>query len=174
LIEKGFSSGFSSYMITVAWLGYALGCPFLGFISDYIQKRKPILVTAALFSAFSIASITFCTNIYLISISFFLLGFGASGISIGYALMAEQFKKNFIAIGLGLNNGMITVVSAINAPILGVLLNYHGNPEFTLPDYQFAFSFLVGLVFLSIILVVFFIKESFCKSQATFTILDRN
>jgi len=174
LVEKGFKAVFASYMITVAWLGYAIGCPILGFISDFMQKRKPILVIASLLSAFSITYITFFDNRYLISLSFFLLGFGASGISIGYALMAEQFHKNFVAVGMGLNNAMITIVSAINAPILGVLLNYHGSAVFTLADYQFAFSFLVGLVFLSIILVFFFIKESFCKSQASFTILNRN
>lgn len=174
LVEKNISENIASYMITIAWLGYAIGCPVLGFLSDYIQKRKPILVFCSFLAALSMIFVTFNFNSYILQISFFFMGVGASGISLGYALMAEQFKKHFVAIGLGFNNAMITVVSAINAPVVGYLLNIHGSEKFNIADYQFAFSFLIGFIFLSIFISIFLIKESFCKSQATFTILKRN
>ena len=172
---KGFSENFSSYMITIAWLGYALGCPLLGFLSDYTERRKPVLVASALMSVTSMLLIIFSTTKYSLITGFFMLGLAASGQTVGFAIIAEQFKKQFIGIGLALNNAMIMILSSINAPLIGWIIDRsRGEASFGLHTYCTAFSVLVIISVISLVVSFFFIKETFCKSAVEFNILNPN
>jgi MFS family permease len=170
---KGFSENFASYMITLAWFGYALGCPLLGFLSDYTERRKPVLVASALMSVTSMLLIIFSNTKYSLMTGFFLLGVSASGQSVGFAIISEQFKKQFIGIGLALNNTMIMVLSAINAPLIGWIIDRSRNEvSFGLHTYKMAFLILLFIAMISVIFSFFFIKETFCKSAVDFNVLN--
>lgn len=170
---KGFSENFASYMITFAWLGYAIGCPLLGFISDYTQRRKPILVVSALMSVTSMLLIIFSNTKYGLIAGFLMLGVSASGQSVGFAMISEQFNKQFIGIGLALNNAIIMVLAAINAPLIGWIIDRsRGDANFGLHTYQMTFLILLFIAMLAVIFSVFFIKETFCKSAVDFSVLD--
>lgn len=170
---KGFSSNFSSYMLTVAWLGYAIGCPLLGFLSDYFQRRKSIMLSSAVIAVVVITILIFSEEKYSLIIAFFFLGIGASGQSIGFAAMGEQFKAGYLAIGLALNNGMITIISSVNAPIIGFTIDsIKTTKRATLGDYQIAFYSLIAIACLALVLAIFSIKETFCKSDVDFTYLS--
>ena len=172
---KGFSSSFSSYMLTVAWLGYAIGCPLFGFLSDYFQRRKSIMVSSAMMAIAVITIIVFSKEKYSLITAFFFLGIAASGQSIGFAAMAEQFKAGYLAIGLALNNAMITTISSVNAPIIGFFIDSIKKGEHaTLENYQTVFYSLIVIACLSLVLAIFFIKETFCKSAIDFTYLSKN
>jgi MFS family permease len=169
LIQKGVSLSASSYMLTTSWIGYAIGCPLLGYFSDLLQRRKPVMTVSAVIGLLSIISILYLPTCYL-TIAFFCLGISAGGQSVGFATIAEHFKKQFVAIGFGLNNAMIVLISAINAPLIGLLLdNTKQGNETILAEYQSVFSVLVILSVISVIVAVFYIKETFCKSAADFT-----
>ena len=88
--------------------------------------------------------------------------------------MAEQCSKAYLAIGLGFNNAMIALLTSINAPIIGHLLNHHSHSQsLTIADYQYAFSFLICMIVLSLILSAFFIKETYCRPTQGFTFIPR-
>ncbi|MFT6836479.1 MAG: MFS family permease [Francisellaceae bacterium] len=166
LMLNGYSSDVSSYMLTISWLGYAIGCPLLGFISDLTNKRKSMMVLSSIFCIISALLIIYAPiNIAIIVIAFFMLGLGASGQSIGFAIMAEQCSSSFLAVGLGLNNAMIMLVVALNGPLISwVLSMISGNNLPTIENYQFAFIIILLFMFLAFIISAFFIKETFCKS----------
>jgi MFS family permease len=171
---KGYSGHFASYMLTLSWFGYALGCPLLGFLSDYFQRRKNILIVAAWCGLFAIMTIVFSFHKIALMVAFFFLGLSASGQSVGFALMSEQFKKQYLAIGLSLNNAVISVLSGINAPIIGWLIDLSsGGGITTLPAYYAAFSVLIIVVAISVLFATFFIKETFCKSAVDFCYLNK-
>lgn len=176
LMKKGFSSTFASYMITLAWLGYALCCPFLGFLSDKLEQRKPLMIATAcmLFLALVII-IYFPIGPIGMVVCFFLLGLGASGQSIGFAVIAEYCKDSYLAVGLAFNNTMIMVCAAINAPLMGYLLARHTPVKagigYSLAMYHHAFIVMIGLVLLAVILSVYCIQETFCKSMRQNTVL---
>lgn len=172
---KGFSAYFASYMITLAWFGYAIGCSSLGYFSDKIMLRKRMLSISAYSLISGLIFIIYLNNAYGIIIGFLLLGFGASGQSIGFAIMSEQFKQSTRAIGLGLNNAMITSFSAINAPIVGYVIDIlqTQNGIISLELYQTTFYILLTVVSCCLLGSIYFIKETFCKSQAEYTILHR-
>ena len=90
-------------------------------------------------------------------------------------MIAEQFKTGYLAIGLGLNNAMISVVSSINAPIIGFTIDsIKTTKHATLGDYQVAFYSLIAVACLALVLAIFSIKETFCKSAVDFTYLNSN
>ena len=172
---KGYSSNFSSYMLTIAWLGYAIGCPLIGFLSDYFQRRKSIMLSSAVIAVIVIITIVFSSERYALISAFFLLGIAASGQSIGFATIAEQFKAGYLAIGLGLNNAMITIISSISAPIIGFAIDsIKTTKNATLEDYQMAFYSLIAMACLALAFAIFSIKETFCKSAVEFTYLSNN
>ncbi|MDF1756967.1 MAG: MFS transporter [Legionellaceae bacterium] len=169
---KGIPLTSASYMITISWVGYAIGCPLLGFISDILQRRKVILFYSAVLGLISILSIFYLGKKEHLQIAFFFLGVSASGQSICYALIAEQFKKQFIAVGFGLTNGMVTVMAAINSPLIGLLLDKVRNNNLpALNDYLIVFYMLIFTSLIGLVTVIFFIKETFCKSVSDFTYL---
>jgi len=166
LMLNGYTMKSASYMITTAWIGYAIGCPLLGYISDLTGKRKNMLSLSALISLLSaIIIIYYPANSYMLTTAFILLGAGAGGQSVGFAIMAEQCNEHTIAIGLGFNNALIGFLGAINAPLIGWLINKfsHGSAP-TIAHYQQAFWVILGFMILAIILSSLFIKETFCKS----------
>ncbi|NRA90059.1 MAG: hypothetical protein HRU43_02890 [Simkaniaceae bacterium] len=88
-------------------------------------------------------------------------------------MIAEQFKEGYLAIGLGLNNAMITGLSAKNAPIIRFVIDsLKVENHATLANYHNAFYSLIAVAIGGLIISIFFFKETFCKSQVDFTYLN--
>lgn len=172
LCFKNITSNQASYMITIGWLGYALGAPVIGYLSDFLQRRKIILILSSALNLIGISIVVYSHNKLLLFWGFFLLGIGTSSITIGYAMMNEQFKKNFSSIGIALNNTLIVAISAINAPLLSKLID-----NFQVLNYQcyvYVFNFLIVIAVIALFLSIFFIKETYCKSAVDFTYLTKD
>lgn len=172
---KGYSSHFSSYMITIGWFGYAIGCPLLGLLSDGLRRRKIVMVLAAFLSLLAIVLIVYVpVTQWILGLAFFTLGIGAGGQSIGFAIMAEQCNKWYLAAGLGFNNMVIGVFSAVNAPVIGGLISTHSHgPQITQADYLFAFSLITLFTSIALIISLFLIRETYCRSTKEFTLLRK-
>ncbi len=171
---KGIAPDGAGYMLTLSWIGYAVGCPLWGFLSDFLERRKSVLKYSSVLGVIAIVMVLYSSSKLHLQIAFFLLGTSAAGQTVGFALMAEQFKKQFVAVGFGLNNGMITGVSAINAPIIGLLLDHVSKGKTpALPDYLYAFNVLVAIALLAVVISTFFIKETYCKSAVELTVLQK-
>lgn len=170
---KGISATDAGYMLTISWFGYAIGCPLLGFLSDIFERRKFILVLCAAIGLLTIPIMLYSSGKFYLQLSFFMLGVSASGQSVGFATMAEHFKKQFVAVGFGLNNAMITTLSAVLSPAIGLMLDSsRKNGTISLDNYIHVFNLLLILASTALILSIFFIRETYCKSTATFTTLD--
>lgn len=158
LVNKGFSENFSTFMISLCWLSYAIGCPLLGFISDKLKRRKNIIVLSASLALIALFSIIYLSlNETILAFCFAMLGLGASGQSIGFVIMAEQCNENHLGLGLGFNNAMIGFFAAGLAPLISFILEK--SPA--LLNYQIAFSLMVIALIIALILAQFFIKETY-------------
>lgn len=172
LALKGVSEHSAGYMLTIAWIGYAIGCPLLGFISDIFERRRVVLRLSAFLALISMLMILHLSGQIYLQVGFFILGISAAGQSVGFATIAEQFKKQFVAVGFGLNNAIITTVAAINAPTIGLLLDRaSGENAISLENYLSVFNILIAIAVIGIILSMFFVKETYCKSMVDFTVL---
>lgn len=175
LVKRGYGANFASYMITVSWIGYAISCPLLGFISDATTRRKPLMVVAGIVGLLAAATIFYLPiNAPIMTLAFFLLGIGAGGQNIGFAIMTEQCNNQYLAAGLGFNNGAIMLISATNAPLIGWILISLAKSHHLLvvANYQKAFLVIIAFMSLGVLISIFFLKETFCKSTTTPTKLS--
>lgn len=172
LMHKGFSPTFSAYLITVSWLGYAVGCPILGYLSDKLKQRKPLMLYSAVLVLISLSMIIYLPlNQLMMMCSFFLLGIGASGPSISFAIVSEHCEDTDLSVGLAFTNALITFFSALCAPLISMMLIPKSQTAHLLANYQQTFSIMIGFAFISFLVCRFMIKETFCKSVAENTIL---
>ncbi len=170
---KGISLNTASYMITISWIGFALGCPLVGFLSDFFKRRKIIMTCCGLLGLVSILMIIISNNKLCLQASFFILGISATGQGIGFAVIAEQFKKQFVAVGFGLNNAIVIITMALNAPLIGLLLDRSKQgSDISMNNYMVVFIILVIFAVIALIMSIFFIKETYCKSAVDFTYLN--
>lgn len=170
----GYEASLGSYLITLAWLGYGIGCPTLGFISDSLKRRKPVMIGAVSLAFIALATIIYLpVNQFILYAAFICLGLGASGQSVGFAIIAEQCKPNYRAAGLGVNNFLIMTSIAVGSPIVSSVLGaLSGGSKASIHDYEISLSILLGFTALGILISIFFIKETFCRSTKEIIIIE--
>ncbi|WP_432773667.1 MFS transporter [Francisella salimarina] len=172
---NGFDAKFSSYLITLAWLGYGIGCPSLGAISDRIKRRKPVMIFAICLTFVSLATIIFFPiNQAILYLSFICLGLGASGQSIGFAIIAEQSSSGCRAAALGVNNFLIMLSVGVGSPLISEVFDLFSNQgkNPSVVSYQTSLSLLLVFTALGILISIFFIKETFCRSKKEVIFVD--
>lgn len=166
---RGLTQASAAGIISLIWLGYAIGCPALGAISDAMKRRKPVLVLSAVIGLFVTCSVIYLPihQNWLLMGLFFLIGIAASGQNVGFAAIAEHSDLSTQATALGLNNGMITVFSAIFPPLVSLLIAAaaHGRDAYIASDFVTGFSIMPIMYILAIILAAFMIKETFGRPQ---------
>ena len=97
-----------------------------------------------------------------------LIGLSAGGQSIGFAVIAEQCKKEYLGGALGFNNAMIAFLPAIGAPLIGSILSNSAHMH----NYKEALFILVVFSIIATLLSAFAIKETYCKSMRDNIILS--
>lgn len=156
--------------ISMIFIGFALGAPFLGWLSDEMGRRKPIL-----FAGTSLAFICLTAAIYIpnqhqlgLSILLFMFGFGTSGFFTSFAMIREVFPLMLSATILGFMNTFDSVCEALYEPLVGALLDWQwtgvlvdGIRHFTVGGYHKALSIL-PLSLLAAMLILCFIRETYC------------
>lgn len=170
LEARGLSQLAAADMISIAWLGYAIACPVLGALSDYTKRRKPILASCGVTGFISTILIVYMPTVPVwgYMLLFAGLGIAASGQNIGFATISEQVDLDSRATALGLNNGTITLLSAILPPAVSYFIfQAAGSSDAHLvpSDFLLGLSVMPILYLCSIILAVFFVRETFCKPQ---------
>jgi MFS family permease len=167
LTKNGYSSSESSYFLTISWIGYAIGCPLLGLISDLSRKRKPVMFFASLLCIVSISLIIYATKIrMLVFIAFIVLGFAASGQSVGFALVSEHCRERYLASCFGFNNAAITTATSLISPMIGWLICFFSVSRVTsIFAYQKTFLTVIIFIALSLAASMLYIEETYCRSQ---------
>lgn len=178
LEARGLSQHVSAYMVSLAWLGYAIGCPFMGVISDLSKRRRPGIILCAITGLLSTALITYLPTqeSWIYGTLFFALGIAAAGQNIGFAAISEQANENMRATALGLNNGSIAIFDTFIAPLASyfIYLSAGGGTEHLKPnDFTVGFTLMPILYGLGILIACFFIQETYCKPQKEAIVLQR-
>ena len=164
----------------IMFIGLALGCPLLGFISDRFQRRLKIMRISTVICLLSLGLVIygnhlpFSINAYLTPVIYtillFIYGFFNSGIVISYAMAAEINPRHLTGIALGFANMASVIIGALMIPIVGFVLDclwkglmVEHVRVFGVSEYQIAFIALpIGLILAFII--TFFQRETYCKN----------
>lgn len=175
MVLHGFQPQTASYMVTLAWLGYGLGAPVLGFLSDLLSSRKKLMLAASLI-AVSAATVIFYfpVNKAVAMTAWCFLGVGTSGNTIAFAAVAERSSAKGLALGLAFNNGVNMLIASAVAPVAGAILGAvsAGATAPSVGHYQTTFGYILAFMSVSALTAIFLIKETHCRSKKEVTFLS--
>jgi len=142
--------------------GWIIGCPLLGFVSDRLGRRKPVIMFAALMLLMCLAWILFGPMGVLPPYTLGLVAGIASGAAmLPYTVIKEANPPQFGGSATGVINFLNFTFSALLGPVFGWVLQRvsGGAAEMQLQHYQIAFAPLLLGVAIAIVLT-FFLKET--------------
>lgn len=159
----------AAFVSSLIWVGYAVGCPVIGFISDFLKQRKfPMIICAVLGAILSIFVIYVpINNMFSFSCIFFGIGIAGSGQSLAFAIMSERIRPDTHATGFGLNNALIMLSTSLLIPLFGFFVELSQQSVGT--KYQPG-NFILGLnmmlwLYVIAIIIALYLKETFCRQQ---------
>ncbi|HEX7870816.1 MAG TPA: MFS transporter [Chryseobacterium sp.] len=140
--------------------GWVFGCPLLGFITDKLGRRKPVLIGGAVLMILSLLQLIFLPELLPAKISMFILGVGSGAAMIPYSVIKETNPDYVKGSSTGAINfitfGVTTLLSPIFSNIFGKNL---GNVASGDLHFQNSILFWVGGIVLAI-LISFMLKET--------------
>ncbi len=168
----GFSAHAAALAVSWIFMGFAAGAPLLGWGSDQMGRRKPMMMFGTLLALFSLTFVIYGTHLasFWVSVLLFLFGFGASGFFISFAMIREIFPLLLTATVLGFMNTFDSICEALSEPFVGVFLDMtwqgailEGVHQFSTHGYRLALS-LLPLYLVVAFVVLLLIQETHCKS----------
>ncbi|WP_338516071.1 MFS transporter [Candidatus Legionella polyplacis] len=156
-------------VINMIYMGSIFGSPLMGWISDFYKRRKPLMFLGAMMNI--IVLIPLCMKYlfvskFLLFILFFLIGFFASSQVISCPLISESNSNLNTGAATSIASVIIMGGGAIGQVLFGYLVQIHSNCYIKCClNYDFIYAMRIFPISLIIALfVVFFIKETYCKS----------
>ena len=161
----------AAFYTSLIFVGFAIGCPISGFLSDWMNRRKAVMCAGT-----SIGLLFLCAILYLpfysqsyMAVMLFGFGFFSSFFFISFAMIREI---NPILIGgaaIGFINTFDSIFGALSEPGVGWLLDQswqgqllNGVRQFSVQQYEFALSILpMGIA--CALLISLFIKETLTR-----------
>jgi MFS family permease len=147
-----YSSSEAAGTISAVFLGWAIGGPLAGRLSDVTENRILPMFVGAISCGAIISIILAFPNIshWTLSILLFLFGVSSSVQVIVFAFCRDLSPLKLSGTALALTNMIVMLGAIISQPAIGILLDWVGNKEgvsklslsYSLSDYQFALSIL--------------------------------
>ncbi len=162
----------ASHIMMMPFIGWIIGSPTAGYISDKIGLRRPPLLIASVMGLILSFVIFYVPDIPLsfMTVLLFLLGFFCGSHPLVFSLIRENNSNKLSGTSTATINFMIMLGGVIFQPICGVLLNWHWNTHATMAqglrsysaaDYHFALAIIPLGLALSILFVLL-TKETYC------------
>ena len=153
----GFDYGTAVLRSSTVPLGWLIGCPLLGFLSDRIGRRKPVIAGGAIALFLCLAWILFGpTGVLPPYVLGLLTGLASGAAMVPYTVIKEANPPQVSGTATGVINFLNFTLSALLGPVFGALLvsEAGGAAERTLEHYQATFAPMLGGVALALILAL--------------------
>src|SRR3990167_8502383 len=152
------------------FIGLAIGCPVLGWFSDYLKKRVIVMRVSTIFCLFFLTTVIYGNFSPLYSTIFlFIYGFFNGGIVVSYSMASEINSRRFTGMALGIANMSSVMIGALMIPVVGWILDHFWNGQmlngihyFSPGIYKIAFLAL-PVVFIIAFVITFYQKETNCQ-----------
>ena len=170
LKAKGLDRETAAFIISMIWIGLAVGSPTLGKFSELIKRRRvPLMIAGLLGMVSSTVILYFAIHSKLIlSVLFFFIGFASGGQSVSFAVISEHVPRKLHATAIGLNNTFITFMGFLIPPIVSfmiVAVSPPGAKAFTEAAFEYGFIIIPLIYFIAFVIATVGIKETYCRQQ---------
>lgn len=157
-------------LVSLIFIGFAIGCPLAGYLSDYCRARKPWMTGGTGFALVMMLMVLYAPlSAWGEGVCLFLFGVGISCFFLSFSMIREIHPAPFAATALGFMNAFNALIGAAVDPIVGKLLDLQKGSAIAsaLPVFT-AFNYRVALLIAPLSLVIalvllFFIKETLPK-----------
>jgi MFS family permease len=166
---QGFEYGDAVIRSAMVPLGWIIGCPLLGYISDRIGRRKPVIAGGAIVLLACLAWILFGpADVFPPYVMGLLMGTASGAAMIPYTVIKEANPPRMAGTATGVINFLNFTFSALLGPVFGgILMRVAGGaPQMELSHYQATFQPLLFGVALATLLT-FFLRETGPAARAT-------
>lgn len=159
---------------SMVFLGWLVGSPLIGLISDITRSRKFPIALGCLSSAILISLIIYLPQMHLsvLYLLLFLFGIFSSFEILCFAISSENSPKQLIATASAFTNLLIMVGGIIFQPMIGKILDAMWSGEsinnirvYSLTNYQLALSIL-PIAFLLGFILTFWLRETLERKPA--------
>ena len=166
-----FSREQSSIAVSFIFLGMACGGPITGALSDYLQKRKLLIIIGSILTTIVISILLYMPNLTINQIYClnFLIGLLNSPQVLVFAMSKEISGKNSTGTAIAITN-MMVMLAGVLQPISGYILRFigsskivNGAPVYSLYAYKVALSIIPIALFITVV-IAFFLKESYSNT----------
>jgi MFS family permease len=130
-------------------LGWAFGCPLMGWAADQIRLRKPVLIVGIVIMAATVIQLTFLPDLLPADLTLFIFGVASGVAMIPYTIIKEANPDNVKGSATGTINFIVFGVTALVGPVFASLFAKtltSGNP---VTHFQHASSFWLASVILA-------------------------
>jgi MFS family permease len=161
-------------LTSLIFVGWGVGAPAIGWLSDRIGRRKPPLIAGLLLETAALALLVYVPGLPMpvLGLLCFLVGFFGSAQIVCFALARETHAAALSGTAIGFVNGMVTGAGALFQPLVGWLLDLAWTGEtsqgarlFAPESYRLAFASLI-VCCLAGLLCLAAVRETRCRPQA--------
>ncbi len=157
----------ASNVVSLIFFGSIVGCPLMGWLSDTMGRRKPLMIIGALATFFTVIPLFMgiALSDTVLSILFFVLGVFTSTQVISYPLIAESNSSSNTGVATGIASVIIMGGGGVGQVLFGWLMQYHAGTvsgQYTIADFQYA-MWMFPLAALAALLAVLFTRETNCR-----------
>jgi MFS family permease len=169
----GYSTVQAGGIASMIFVGWAVFSPLVGWLSDKIGRRNPVMMLGALLCFVSFATLIFYTPsaTSMIMGLIFLTGAGGCTMTAGFSSVRELNRPEFSSTALGLMNMFIVGAGAVVQPLIGWLLDKNWDGSLmegarVYSDQAFTSALTSLLVVTSLAFIgTLFLKETYGKQQ---------
>jgi len=122
-IDSGLSTGQSSLLTTLIFIGFAAGGIATGHLSDRLKRRKILFVTGAILSSVIAVAIAFANSapVWWTAMLMIALGFTTGAQVLAFVMTADVAKRHNRAVKLAFVNFVVMVLPVFIQPAVGFL-----------------------------------------------------
>jgi len=174
----GLSADAAGLANSLLFLGFTIGAPLMGYISDKLARRKFPMIIGAIGAAVFMTIILYFPglNEFNVQLLMFLLGLFYSAQAIVFAVGRELSPGEAAGTAMAITNMIVMLGAMLLQPLVGHLLDYsltlhignealvgasveNVNKLYTVGDYQFALSIIpLGIIIAAVL--TFFLRET--------------
>jgi MFS family permease len=173
---RGLHTHAAAFSVGLIFIGWSIGGPLSGWLSDRMGRRKPIMIVSAVCGFVLSSLIIFYPGLdqTMLYVLCFLLGFTNTGVAIAYALSTELHQRVVIGTAIAFTNMASILIGAVLQPVVGKLVDHiagaraYNVEHILLSDFQFGLKILPACSLIALVLVLM-LKETYCnplKSEA--------
>jgi MFS family permease len=165
------SQNLSAQMVSLIFIGFAVGAPMFGWFSDWLGRRRIVMLWGTLVAFIAISTVIYAPGVstHTLALLLFIFGFSISSFLLCFTMIREISLPLLAATAIGFMNAFDALLGALSDPLTGKILDLgwdgtlvEGARVFSVASYKAAFLTLPAFLIASLFTLLK-IKETHCK-----------